>query len=213
MTISVFLKRCKIWRIKNEKRFFYRIKEFIFRYGFRWDLLSPSAEEAKEFAHKNINEEPKKKKEENFNKLTAEKEIVEYSTIINRSFRYEYEDPHFINLSKKIEKYKLKKDIVVYRGVHNQIMDKMIENAKLFSHNNIDYFEKGFLNTSLVKGQEINCEIKLRIKLPKGTCAFYAGDVNGEENSYFEVIVQKGARLKILSKDKDYINCILLGTD
>ena len=63
--------------------------------------------------------------------------------------------------------------------------------------------------TPLVKGKELDRVCKLRIHLPEGTHAYYAGNVNQEETLYYEVVVQKGTRLHILSKDKEYYNCIL----
>ena len=72
--------------------------------------------------------------------------------------------------------------------------------------------EKAFLATSFVKGHEINTKIKLRIYLPAGTHAVYMGDVNYEEKTYYEVTVQYDAELKIISIDKEYINCLLLKT-
>ena len=193
------------------KDFTYRIKEVIFRYGYNWDLLSPTEKNAKMFAKLNINKEPEMYKDEDYNEFSSEYILAASSMTINNRLRSD--DLNYItdNISKDINKYKLKKDIVVYRGVHENVMNLMIKNAN--NYRNIDYYEKGFLNTSIVKGKEIDCDTKLRIYLPKGTCAFYAGNVNGEEDIYYEVIIQKGAKLKILSKDKEYINCILLETD
>ena len=49
--------------------------------------------------------------------------------------------------------------------------------------------------------------------MPKGTCAFYAGNVNGEIESFQEVVVQRGAKLRILGEDEIYINCLLIDTE
>ncbi|MDU5225028.1 MAG: ADP-ribosyltransferase [Streptococcus sp.] len=110
-----------------------------------------------------------------------------------------------------LKKYSTKKDIVVYRGVSKPVFDKMIESAK--GDVTIDFKAKAFLHTSVVKGCENSDSYrKLRIKVPKGTNAFYAGNINSEESIYYEVVVQKGARLKVILID-DYINCELVGTD
>lgn len=74
-----------------------------------------------------------------------------------------------------------------------------------------DLYEKGFLATSLVKGHELNSEIKLRIYVPVGTKCVYMGNVN-EEQGYYEVDVMHSSKLKIISMDKEYINCKLLET-
>lgn len=85
----------------------------------------------------------------------------------------------------------------------------MKENAKNLP--DCDLYEKGFLATSLIKGHEINSEIKLRIYVPAGTKCIYMGNVN-EEQGYYEVDVMHSSKLKIISMDKEYINCKLLET-
>lgn len=85
----------------------------------------------------------------------------------------------------------------------------MKENAKNMT--DCDLYEKGFLATSLVKGHELNSEIKLRIYVPVGTKCVYMGNVN-EEQGYYEVDVMHSSKLKIISMDKEYINCKLLET-
>ena len=76
---------------------------------------------------------------------------------------------------------------------------------------NCDLYDVAFMSTSLFKIEK-KYPYYLRIFIPKGTCAYYVGDASDEGDNY-EVLVQKGARLKILSKDNQYFNCILLGTD
>lgn len=76
----------------------------------------------------------------------------------------------------------------------------------------IDFLEKGFLNASIVKGKQIDHDIQLRIYIPKGTPAYYVGNISGEEELYYDVIVQIGAKLKIVSMDNQYINCKLIQT-
>ena len=65
--------------------------------------------------------------------------------------------------------------------------------------------------TSLVKGCELQYTNKLRIYLPKGTSAVYKGDINYRQDLY-EVDIQHGAQLKIISIDSEYINCLLIKT-
>ena len=86
----------------------------------------------------------------------------------------------------------------------------MVENARNIP--GCDFYEKGFLATSLVKGQEINYDIKLRIHVPAGTKCVFMGNVN-DEPEYYEVDVMRGAKLKIISMDDEYINCELLETE
>ena len=75
------------------------------------------------------------------------------------------------------------------------------------------FHDKAFLCTSLLKGHELKQEYKLRILIPKGTNAAYMGNLNGEEEIFYEVIVQKGAVLRIVSFDGTYWNCRVEKTD
>ena len=89
------------------------------------------------------------------------------------------------------------------------VFDLMKENAK--GHSDTDLFEKGFMATSLLKTHELNYKKKLRIFVPAGTKCVYMGNVN-DELGYYEVTIQHDAALKIISIDKEYINCRLLRT-
>ncbi|MFI3603494.1 ADP-ribosyltransferase [Vagococcus fluvialis] len=163
-------------------------------------------DEAIEFAKNNINESPV------YHKPTDTEYVVASSSMtINDRFRindgnhYDFEHARYIE-----EKYCLKNDIVVYRGVSQGPYEKMIIAAK--GVKGIDFLEKGFLNTSIVKEKQIAHDIQLRIYIPKGTPAYYVGNISGEEELYYEVIVQIGAKLKIVSMDNQYINCKLIQT-
>lgn len=100
-------------------------------------------------------------------------------------------------------------NLVLYHGVCEYVYEQMIENAKNMS--DCDLYEKGFLATSLIKGHEINSEIKLRIYVPAGTNVIYQGNVNYKQG-FYEVNVQHGSKLKIISIDDTYINYKLLAT-
>lgn len=207
--LEVFMKKIKIFLKRGEimlKVGYYKLKEKIFRYGEKWDALAPCESEAIVFAHKNINKEPQK----DSSLCSVEYKLASSAVTINYELRND-EKSHD-DFSKELQsKYFLKEDIVVYRGVSEIPYTKMKKAAK--GIRGIDFLEKGFLNTSIVKGKQINYACQLRIFLPKGTCAFYVGDITGEEKLYYEVIVQKGAKLKILSMDNNFINCKLIGTN
>ena len=74
-------------------------------------------------------------------------------------------------------------------------------------------YDEGFLFCSLVKGQEYNYGKgngqKFRIYVPKGSKIVYLGNVNDEQTNY-EVVVMRSAKLKIVSIDAVYINCKLI---
>ncbi|HEQ6471771.1 TPA: hypothetical protein VH316_001932 [Streptococcus pyogenes] len=191
------------------KEFYFKLIGKIFQTGKKWDLLSSSKSEVRDFAKKYLNEEPLKHIDGG---LSDEYIVVSSGETIGERLRSEqWVDGTIHSIYNTLKKYSTKKDIVVYRGVSKPVFDKMIESAK--GDATIDFKEKAFLHTSVVKGCEISDSYrKLRIKVPKGTNAFYAGNINTEESIYYEVVVQKGARLKVISID-DYINCELVGTD
>ena len=89
------------------------------------------------------------------------------------------------------------------------VCQMMYENA--FGMDDVDLYEKSFLYCSLVKGCEIPSRYHLRIFVPKGSQVFYTGNVNDEQH-YYEVDIQVGGKLEIVSADDEYINCRLLGT-
>ena len=94
-------------------------------------------------------------------------------------------------------------DTVLYRGVHDTVLKDMISSN--LSHGTILH-EKGFLNCSLIKGHESKSKWKLRIYVPRHTNALYLGNVNNEQH-YYEVVLQQGSILKMISYDGEYINC------
>lgn len=191
------------------RRILLRCIEFFKHYGREWDKLSPTKEEAIEFAHKNINEEPLKYIP-NTLKATAFLTLARGGETINERLRNDYDDSDVPNVAKTISQIQCKKNLVLYRGITNETYQQMKDAAK--EYENIDLYDKGFLQTSLVKGQEIKREIRLRIFVPYGTNVIYLGNVNDEEERYYEVDVQYGAKLKIVSMDKTYINCVLIST-
>lgn len=186
----------------------YRIKEFFTRTGFRWDRRSQSAENAHAYAQKHINEEPKAKL--NATDYSMEYLLASSGESINNRYRNNSATELDGQIAAMVSAHHTDTDLILYRGVCEYAFEQMVENAK--GRHDCDFYEKGFLATSLVKGHEIKAENRLRIYVPAGTNAVYMGNVN-EEQGYFEVDIMHGARLKIVSADDTYISCILLGTE
>ena len=182
--------------------FFYRIIEKIYKIGDKWDKLTPSEEKAIDFAHVYINQEPSRMKDANHYSL--EYYLAHSGESINERYRNDRPDEIDLEIADMISKHKTKIPIVVYRGVCEEVFKAMRRNAKKVDK--IDLYEKSFLQTSLVKGHESKAKYHLRIYVPKGAQAVYLGNVN-EEQFYYEVDLQHGAKLKIVSKDDEYINC------
>ena len=185
--------------------FYYRIIGKFCDIGTIWDNMAPSEEKAINFAHTNINSEPNKMIDANHYSL--EYRLAHFGEAINARFRQGRPDEEDLKIVNMIALHTTKVPLVLYRGVCEAVFRQMIENAK--NINGIDLYEKSFLQTSLVKGHESKSQYHLRIYVPKGTQAVYLGKVN-EEQFYYEVDLQRGARLKIVSIDDEYINCKLI---
>lgn len=189
-------------------RLYYRILDLFKHTGADWDKLAPTEENAIEFAHKFINEDPERM--ESLHVYSLEYCLAHSGEIINERYRSgHYLDDVDRRIPSMLEKYTTSTPLVVYRGVCDHVYEQMINNAKDIK--GVDLVEKGFLATSIVKGREIQYDTKLRIYIPAGTHAVYQGNVNYEQG-YYEVDVQHDAHLKIISIDKEYINCLLLKT-
>lgn len=190
--------------------FIYRIKDIIFNYGTKWDKKSREIKNPEKYASKYINEEPKRKDENN--KITWEYYLAHYGEEINNRIRKNKCDDEDIWVSQMLNKRCPSKiDLVLYRGVSNDVykyMQKSSQNKK-----DCDLYDEGFLFCSLVKGQEYQYTKgngqKFRIYVSKGSKIVYLGNVNDERTNY-EVVVMRGAKLKMVSIDADYINCELL---
>ena len=186
---------------------FYRIKDLFTRTGAAWDKLAPAEESAKEYAHKYINPEPERMIA--VHHYSMEYCLAHYGEVINERFREDRPIDIDQQIAGMVSQHETKKDLVLYRGVCKAVYQMMKENASNIK--GTDLLEKSFLQTSLIKGQESNSKIHLRIFAPAGTKAVYLGNVN-DEQWYYEVDLQHGAHLQIVSIDKKYINCKLLKT-
>ena len=167
-------------------KIYYRIVDCFKRIGSKWDQLAPTEETAIEFAYTYINPEPLRK---NGLFYSLEYCLANSGESINERFRNDRPDDIDLKIADMVSGYKTKTPLVLYRGVCPEIYKKMVANAKDIQ--GVDLHEKAFLQTSLVKGCEINREIKLRIYVPAGTEAVYLGNVN-DEQFYYEVTIQRG---------------------
>lgn len=186
---------------------FYRIKDLIKHIGDSWDKLAPSEDEAIEYAHTHINSEPERMID--MYHYTMEYCLAHSGESVNERYRQDRTDDIDLQIADMVALHTTNTDLVLYRGVCDYVYDLMKKNAKNMA--DCDLYEKGFLATSLVKGHEINYEIKLRIYVPAGTKCVYMGNVN-EEQGFYEVDVMHSSKLKIISIDDKYINCELLET-
>ena len=187
---------------------FYRILGILKNTGADWDQLAPSELTAAAFAHKYINPEPTKMID--IYHYSWEYCLAHSGESLNEHLRKDRTDKEDIAISDMVAGHSCKTDLVLYRGVCEYVYDLMIQNAA--SLEGVDFYEKGYMQCSLIKGHEINCKTKLRIFVPAGSCVIYLGNVNNEQY-FYEVDIQHGAKLKLISIDQTYINCKLLSTE
>lgn len=115
-----------------------------------------------------------------------------------------------------LSEFNLKEPIVLFRGCTKEILDLMKSNASNLENNENYLLDPSFLSTTILEEQRFCPEnqfpkhtYQLRIFAPKGTQAFYVGNLIGE-GSRKEVLLQKNTILQILSEDNLYIDCLVL---
>ena len=189
------------------KKLLFRIKGNFQNIGASWDKLAPDMEAAIDFGHEHINPEPERMID--MNHYTMEYCLAYSGESVNERFRQNRADETDLKIAAMVDEHKTDTDIILYRGVCDHVFKLMQENAKKLP--DCDLYEKGFLACSLVKGQELNYKIKLRIYVPAGSKCVYQGNVN-DEQGFYEVDVMHSSKLKIESIDSEYINCRLLET-
>ncbi|WP_455461276.1 ADP-ribosyltransferase [Streptococcus salivarius] len=117
-----------------------------------------------------------------------------------------------------LSEFNLKETIILFRGCTKEILDLMKSNASNLENNENYLLDPSFLSTTILEEKRFCPEnqfpkhtYQLRIFAPKGTQAFYVGDLIGE-GSRKEVLLQKNTILQILSESKDnlYIDCLVL---
>lgn len=189
-------------------RLFYRILGMLKKTGANWDKLAPTKDTAIDFAHTHINPEPVQMIDTY--RYSWEYCLAHSGEMLNDRLRGDRLDDDDRSIMEMVSKHSCDTDLVLYRGVHDEIFSMMLDNAK--GLDGVDLLEKGYLYCSLVKGHETHCRIRLRIFAPAGSTVVYSGNVNNEQG-YYEAVVQHGAKLKLVSCDRDYINCLLLGTE
>lgn len=199
---------------------YYRIKEYIFHIGAKWDKKAVKEENAIDFAHEHINAEPEQCMDSLEYLLANEGENINKQL---RNRKMQDVDLYIRDIINMLNNNTTDTDLIVYRGIQdnvfNEVLKSLIKEASIFP--DCDLYDNGILATSLVKGKELrgarspqkpNKFKGFRILIPKGSHVKYMGNVNFEEH-YYEVDIQHGAKLQVISADKEYINCLLLSTN
>ncbi|ADL64147.1 TPA: ADP-ribosyltransferase [Staphylococcus aureus] len=183
------------------KKWYLKQKGYFCRVGEKWDNSNLSHENIHSYVDRVLEYETETRRN---GQPTEEYILASSGEKINEDLRSGTNDHK--EILEVFDKYKVKEDITTYRTVSPRIYKLMEKNAK--NLNGVDLFELGILHTSLIKGYESREEgYKLRVKVKKGTPAFYVGNLTGEESHYYEVIVVNNLKLKIISIEDYYINC------
>ena len=188
--------------------FIYKIKDKFLHIRQTWDPLAPDQAHAIEFAHTHINPEPARMLPST--KASPEYHLASLGDVINTDYRNNIVTEDYKAIEKMLSHHNTDTDLVLYRGICKDVLKSMIKNAR--KQANCDLYEKGYLSTSLVKGHQAKATYYLRIYVPAGTNVVYLGNVNYEEKKYYEVAIQHSSKLKIISIDNKYINCLLTET-
>lgn len=113
---------------------------------------------------------------------------------INQNLRSGSNSSHFQKLaniiSKGLRKFKLKDDIIVFRGV-DYIFEVPIENLKGHIHH-----EKGFSSTSVVRGHQFKRNVQMKINVPTYATGAYIAPLSTFKNEY-EFLLDKGMEMEI----------------
>ena len=185
-----------------------RIIDKIKHIGASWDKLAPAETDAIKYAHKHINPEPQKMIDDHH--YSPEYCLAHSGESINDRFRENRPTDIDKKIADIVAKTTTDSDLVLYRGVGDYTFDLMIKNAK--SQKNCDFYESAFMSCSLLKDHELLYKKRLRVYVPAGSRVIYLGNVN-DEQEYYEVVIMRGAKLKIVSADHTYINCRLIETE
>ncbi|MCC2082987.1 MULTISPECIES: ADP-ribosyltransferase [Staphylococcus] len=171
------------------KELYLKQKGYFYPVGKKWDNDNLSPENIHCYVEKVLEYETERFRD---GKPTKEYILASSGETINENLRRGINN--YIEILEVFDNYKVKEDITVYRTVSTQIYNLMEKNAKKL--NGVHLFEVGILHTSLIKGCELKGSgYKLRIKVKKGTPAFYVGNLTDEESYYYEVILVNNIKL------------------
>lgn len=121
------------------------------------------------------------------------------------------------NVSSILGSFTIGETILVYRGCHPDIYQKMIQTSLDEGIGEGYLIDPSFLSTTLLKEKAFSDENgfennkMLRILLLKDSCAFYVGNLIGEGGRY-EVLLPRYLNLKIVSEDSKFVNWVVVNS-
>ena len=181
------------------------------KYISRWKEFMANSESVEEFAHEKLNMDPVARDENG--QQTAEKILCSSCSQISDDYRFNHDTSHLEFITEAMRKYKTYVPVVLFRGVCDIPMEKMIEAAKGLGEDDVDFYEKGYMSCSLLKEKASPYKDQLIIYVPPFNHVMYAGHCNDEEpECRYECIIMRGAKLKILKQENHTYYCLLKST-
>lgn len=173
-----------------------------------WNEYEMSIENVETLAPKFINNEFPKGK-------SLEYILASKSPSISDAYRFDYSYANtFDNFVEMMKSYQNKEPIILYRGASEIPFKHMLEASKEIDDPNIFFYEKGFLSCSLIpeKASKYDGIKQLKIFVPPYHNVLYVGHALDQEEATgcrYEVIVQRGAKMELLTEDTNYYYCLL----
>lgn len=180
-----------------------------------WMYECTTPKNAEEVAYKYINREPEKIP------LSLEMNLALSTPSISDYYRFRHNDSTESNYDKyaaMMEHYTTTIPLILYRGVSQIPFDCMCNAAKQLEDPSVQFWEKGFLNTSLLPdcANHVKGIKQMKIFVPPLTNVFFVGhlidDYNPNQKCFYECIVQRGAKLTVVKEDDDYYYCFIKET-
>lgn len=179
----------------------------------KWQLYQADSFDVEEYAHRKLNKDPAARTDNG--SLTAEKLLCSSCSSISDAYRFGRDTSHLEHITEAMKKYKTSEPVILFRGVCDIPMEKMVEAAKELNEDGIAFYEKGYMSCSLLKEKASPYKFQFIIYVPPFNHVMYAGHCNDEEEPEcrYECVIMRGSKLKLLKQDKDTYYCILQSTN
>ena len=115
----------------------------------------------------------------------------EYKTI-NELSRAGKDNSTIKSLEKAINQFKIKDDIIVYRGTNGKYYDNLKQNSEFTSN----MFYSTSLNEGWARSFAIDVDTVLEIKVPKKSSGFYIGNHSGRNE--YELLLNRNTKFKVI---------------
>ena len=169
-----------------------------------WDDMTPTPEHADNFAAIQLNETPLATI--NDIRYSAEYILANSTETLNEHICKGYDLPEDREIAAMVADHTCRNDIVLYRGVSATSLRSMMSNARTIQ--GVDLYDQGYSICSIVRGYEDSSDYHLRILVPADSEVVYVGNLNPEHR--YAAVLHSGIGLKVVSRDKLYINCKLV---